>query len=72
MASVTYDIATPTAETPTRRRGFFIRVLKAIEDSRMRHAEREINRHRHLMPDGLEQAANRLNSRTERGLPFIR
>ena len=75
MATVTYGsvtAATRTAVVAPQRRGFFSRFVDALVESRMRQAERELRRYRHLMPDELERAALRLDSRSEDSLPFLR
>lgn len=69
MADITCIAA--AAETRPRRR-LLMRIFKALEESRRRQAQREINRYGHLLPDELERAASTLSSRTEDGLPFIR
>jgi hypothetical protein len=71
MAAITYGAATP-AMPAARRKGVFARFYQALQEARMREAQREIARYRHLMPDELERAANRLDRRTEDGLPFVR
>jgi|HubBroStandDraft_6_1064221.scaffolds.fasta_scaffold189864_2 hypothetical protein len=72
MALITYGAAAPDAPAQPRRRNAFMRFLKALEESRMRAAQREIARYRHLLPQELEQAAEELGPRTEKGLPFVR
>jgi hypothetical protein len=72
MAVITYGAAAPDAPVPPRRRHAFMRFYKALEESRMRAAQREIARYRHLLPREFERAAEELGPRTEKGLPFIR
>jgi hypothetical protein len=48
------------------------RLFVAIAEARMREAQREIARHRHLLPNELEISGDRLISRTEDELPFVR
>jgi hypothetical protein len=70
MAAITYGAATVTSPA-VRRKGFFRRFFTALQESRMRQAERELSRYRHLMPEELERAAARLDRRTEDTLPFV-
>ena len=70
MATITYGTATPSAAAAPKRKSFFARVMDALMEARFRQAEREIARFRHLMPDELEQAGNRLSARNEDALPF--
>jgi hypothetical protein len=42
--------ATVTVESAPRKRGAFARFIHAITEARMRQAEREIARVRHLLP----------------------
>jgi hypothetical protein len=77
MATITYThgSVTPAARTPAvapQRRGFLARFVDALVESRMRQAERELRRYRHLIPGELERAALRLDSRSEDSLPFLR
>jgi hypothetical protein len=71
MAAITYDPAT-SATPAARRPGVFRRFMRALQESRMRQAERELSRYRHLMPEELERAAARLDRRSEDALPFVR
>ncbi|HZP77256.1 MAG TPA: hypothetical protein VFB45_14020 [Pseudolabrys sp.] len=72
MVAVTYDrgAVAPAAVTNEKRTSFFGRVLKALMDSRMRAAEREIRLYQHLLPGQLERAGDRLTARNEDALPF--
>jgi len=70
MADITYGDRRAAAQAPPRRKGFFARFLEAMQEARMRQAEREIARHLHLLPPDLERAGNRLSSRNEDALPF--
>lgn len=75
MATITYGSVTATTRTDAvapQRRGFLRRFLDALMESRMRQAERELRRYRHLLPDELERAAARLDRRSEDSLPFLR
>jgi hypothetical protein len=72
MAMITYGAATPAAQARPRRKNVFVRFMQALHESRMRAAQREIDRYRHLLPRELEEAATQLGPRTEDGLPFIR
>jgi len=71
MAAVTYVAASPARPT-TRRKGLLRRFFQALQESRMRQAQREIARYRNLMPEELERAANRLERKNEDALPFVR
>jgi hypothetical protein len=72
MAVITYGAAAPDTPAKPRRRNAFLRFFNALQESRMRAAEREIARYRHLLPQEFERAAEELGPRTEKGLPFIR
>jgi hypothetical protein len=51
MTSATLSMpATVTVESAPRKRGAFARFIHAITEARMRQAEREIARVRHLLP----------------------
>jgi hypothetical protein len=60
MVAVTYGVARvgapAAAETKTGKasKGFFWRVLDMIAASQLKRAEREIARHRHLLPPDFE------------------
>jgi hypothetical protein len=59
MVAVTYGVArvaAPAAETNAgaKRKSLFTRVVDALAVSQMRRAEREIARHRHLLPHDFE------------------
>ncbi len=71
MAAITYGAATP-ARPAAARNGWFRRFVVALQELRIRRAERELARFRHLMPDELERAALRLDRRSEDALPFLR
>lgn len=53
-------------------RSLFRRLVDALVAARMRQAEREVNRYRHLVPRNLEGAAWKLTERSEDSLPFQR
>jgi hypothetical protein len=77
MATITYTHSSVTAAArkpavAPQRRGFLARLLDALIESRMRQAERELRRYRHLMPGELERAALSVDSRSEDSLPFLR
>ena len=74
MATLTYDTrmaAAAPARQPARR-NLLVRFLDAFAESRMRQAQREINRYRHLLPYELEQAGDRIGDKNEHDLPFVR
>ena len=51
MTSATLSIpATGTVESTPRKRSLFARFIHAVTEARMRQAEREIARVRHLLP----------------------
>ena len=64
--------AAPSRTAAHRRKGLVTRFFDAIQASRMRQAQREVARYRHLMPEEFERAAARLDARSERSLPFVR
>ncbi|HWV52729.1 hypothetical protein [Pseudorhodoplanes sp.] len=62
----------PATKAPVAGKGLFARVVDAFVAARMRQAEREIARHRHLLPGQLEAVGERLAPRSEKDLPFAR
>jgi hypothetical protein len=71
MTAATYAGAAPHA-AGAKRKGLFTRFIAAVQVSRMRQAQREVARYRHLMPEEFERAAARLDARSEQFLPFVR
>ncbi len=63
MVAVTYGVARVAApavadtKAGKRSKSFFARVFDAIADSQMKRAERELARHRHLLPHDFELTA---------------
>ena len=74
MATITYGTAIPVAAAPAQpaRKSLWTRFIDALIEARMRKAEEEIRRYRHLLPDEFERAAYRLSARSEDQLPFVR
>jgi hypothetical protein len=72
MATITYGTAIGTSESEPARMSLWKRFMAALIEARMRKAEEEIRRYRHLLPQELEWAAHKLGPRTEDQLPFIR
>jgi hypothetical protein len=62
----------PATKTQPAGQGWMRRFLVALMEARMRQAEREIARHRHLLPQELEISGDRLTPRNEDELPFNR
>ena len=60
----------PAARVTPPRKTWLRRLFVALAEARMREAEREIARHRHLLPPELEISGNRLTARNEDELPF--
>jgi hypothetical protein len=75
MVAVTYGVArvakpaVADSKAGKRSRGFFTRVFDAIAYSQMKRAERELARHRHLLPHDFELTRD-LWSPTGDKLPF--
>lgn len=64
---------TATASTAAPRKGFWMRAFEAYMNGRMRQAEREIARLRHLIPqDELRAAGFRVGVNESDRLPFGR
>lgn len=55
-----------------RHKGFFATLIEMIQRSRQMQADHIIAHYRHLLPQELEQAGNRLSARNEDSLPFNR
>jgi hypothetical protein len=72
MTAITYGTAIGTCESKPARKSLWKRFVTALIESRMRKAEEEIRRYRHLLPQELEWAAHKLGPRSEDQLPFIR
>jgi hypothetical protein len=71
MATVTYGSALPATASPARK-SLWTRFVDAMIESRLRKAEKEIRRYRHLLPDAFERAAHDLGPGSEGQLPFVR
>lgn len=63
--------AAPAKARNNARKGIFARAWSAFVESRVQQAEREIERHRHLLPIQLESAALRVAHHDD-SLPFVR
>lgn len=74
MTTLTYgaELASTTAESTPARKSWFVRFLKALHESRMRQAQREIEAYRHLLPYDMEWAGNKISYKNEDQLPFVR
>ena len=78
MTTITYGAATATCTAPAvpaaapKRKSFLARFYDAFVQSQMRKVERELRMHRHLLPADFEFAGNKLNSKSEDSLPFVR
>ena len=81
MVAVTYrhGLDKPAAAPALKRKSFLARflnllarALRALQESRLRQAEREIALHRHLLPHELQNAGDILTPRSEHQLPFGR
>jgi len=72
MTTLTYSADVVGYAAKPARNSWFKRVVAALAESRMRKAEGEILRYRHLLPNELEWAAYKLGPRSECQLPFIR
>ncbi len=71
MTMMTYDSA-PALTDCTARKGFWARIYDRLIEARTRHAMRELELYRHLMPRELEDAGWKVTERSEDSLPFIR
>ena len=78
MVAVTYGASRiPAAKAPAKRarkaapqKNLFARFVDAMVEQRIRQAEREIMRHAHLLPYGLEVRGHRLVETSAKSLPF--
>ena len=74
MVAVTYGTrrvaASSAPEQAPTNKGFFQRLLDAIEASQFKRAERDIARYRYLLPDDHELFGERLVPRRQDKLPF--
>jgi hypothetical protein len=74
MVAVTYGtrrVAAPSAaKKAPANKGFFQRLLDAIEASQFKRAERDIARYRYLLPEDHELRGERLVPRRPDKLPF--
>lgn len=72
MTTATLSLPTTYAET-TPRKSWLARFHAAIIEARMRTAMRELERHRHLIPDDMLKSAGYEATATKDGaLPFTR
>lgn len=62
----------PAAKSQPAGKGRLGRLFVVLAEARMRQAEREIARYRHLLPQELEISGDRLTPRNEDELPFNR
>ena len=62
----------PATKTQPAGSGWLRRFFAALMEARMRQAEREVARYRHLLPPELEISGDRLTARNEDELPFGR
>lgn len=66
MVAVTYGVArvpsakAADAQTAAPRKSLLVRFLDALVESRMRKAQAEIRKYRHLMPYTYDERTNRL------------
>ena len=75
MVAVTYGTArvAPAAAAAVKLgKGFFVRVLEALESAQMRRAERDLARYYHLLPLDHELRDGALVPHREDELPFGR
>jgi hypothetical protein len=75
MVAVTYataSVAAPSVEGASKsKKGFFARLLAAIEQSQLQRAERDLARYYHLLPLDHELRSGAFVSRSQAELPFI-
>lgn len=76
MAAITYGAPARTdlavRATAAKKQGFWSRFWNAMIQAQMRKAQREIELHRHLLPEGYELAGDKLTAKSEDQLPFVR
>ncbi len=72
MAAITYGVATPVRVASEKRKNFLVRCYEALVEARMHQAEREIKLYHHLLPADYEIAGDKITSRNEDSLPFMR
>jgi hypothetical protein len=74
MTTATLRIATPLVESPApAKKGVLARFYDALIAARMRKAMREIEHHRHLLPEHpLKSAGYEATVRNDGTLPFTR
>jgi hypothetical protein len=72
MTTITYGTEIGASESRPARKSLWKCFVAAVIEERMRKAEEEIRRYRHLLPQELEWAAHKLGPRSEDQLPFIR
>jgi hypothetical protein len=71
MSALSLELSPSAVARRSRRTSWLVRVIAAVQASRMRSAHAEIARHRHLLPAEFELAGDRLDARSEDQLPFI-
>jgi hypothetical protein len=64
MVAVTYGTrpvsAAPVTDATPAKKGFFARLLDAMEASQLKRAERDLARYRHLLPEDHELRSGQL------------
>jgi hypothetical protein len=73
MTTATYgaELAVATEAKPARK-NWFHRFIAALQESRMKQAQREIEYYRHLLPREMEWAGTKISYKNEDQLPFVR
>jgi len=74
MTAATFHTRTAVPEVRSERKpGFFARLVDAIIEARLRAAMRELNRHRHLVPeDLLKKSGYMATLKDDSRFPFTR
>jgi hypothetical protein len=74
MTAATFHTRTAIPNTRSEHKpGFFARLVEAMMEARLHAAMRELNRHRHLVPqDLLKKSGYAATLRDDGGLPFTR
>jgi hypothetical protein len=72
MSMMSLQIPSGRARTTSLWSRIWTRINRFIEDTQSRKADVLIRQHCHLLPQEMEEAGLRLDSRSEKNLPFRR
>jgi hypothetical protein len=73
MTAATFHTSSVAETSSHRRPGFFVRFIEGMMEARLHAAMRELNRHRHLIPeDLLKKSGYKASLNDDSAFPFTR